>query len=200
MPATNNVHFYHFEHGTESSMVELTEELDDDAELFVLGNDDAAGIGALGLSTCLSAELPRYSVRCVLFEDHDLSMAQRESIVHNLRSTPTILEHAHKITKSGQLFVNKLIYGAKERKACTAPGATIAADRTPVAYVPPSLSVDEIEVSVEALGTVDIEAPVSLVSFVGTVSKAGSSAKIGVRSKVEIQLFQIFKHYVSPST
>jgi len=68
-----------FEHGQDGDLTEITKDISSEAELWLTGNDDAAGIGALGIASCLIAESPGYQVFSVLFEDHSLELRARRS-------------------------------------------------------------------------------------------------------------------------
>ena len=74
-----------FNHGQEGELVEIAKNVSAQAELWITGNDDAAGIGALGIASCITAESPDYKVYLVLFEGHLLDEAAREKVVHDLR-------------------------------------------------------------------------------------------------------------------
>ena len=74
-----------FEHGNEGELIEIAKDISSEAELWITGNNDAAGIGALGIALYIITESPEYQVFCVLFKDHSLDEAAREKI---FTSTP----------------------------------------------------------------------------------------------------------------
>ena len=94
-----------FNHGQEGELVEVARNVSAETELWITGNDDAAGIGALGVASCIIAEPPDYKVYSVLFEDHLLVEAARGKVVHDLRRNTLLLEQHVKISKNGEVFV-----------------------------------------------------------------------------------------------
>ena len=65
---------HHFTRGTEEELVEIVNQLSENAEIWILGNDNAIGIGGLGIAACIIAESPNFTVRSMLFEDESLTM------------------------------------------------------------------------------------------------------------------------------
>ncbi|KIJ63457.1 polyketide synthetase [Hydnomerulius pinastri MD-312] len=165
-----------FEHGREGDLVEIAKHLSAEAEFWITGNDDAAGIGALGVASCIIAESPEYKVYSVLFEDHLLDEATREKAVHDLRRNSLLLEQHMKIAKNGEVFVRRLVHGGAEVKevATTAAGLS-GASGVLAAHFPPALGPSDVEVAVEALGMEPEASLKSAVTFVGRIKSRGSS-------------------------
>ncbi|KAH7918142.1 ketoacyl-synt-domain-containing protein, partial [Leucogyrophana mollusca] len=176
-----SVVIYPFEHGREGELIEIAKNISADAEFWITGNDDAAGIGALGIASCIIAESPEYTVRSVLFEDHSLSEAAREKIVHDLRRNSLLLEQHMKISQNGDVYVRRLVHGSVEVKDVAIPAAgftgAIGASSVVAAHFPPNLGETDVEVHVKALGTEGASTAQSAITFVGTAQALGSSAK-----------------------
>ena len=184
-----------FEHGNEGELIEIAKNISSEAELWITGNDDAAGIGALGIASCIIAESPEYQVFSVLFEDHSLDEAAREKIVHDLRKNSLLLEHHTKITKNGNVFVRRLVHGGADVKQVSIPAAGLTgASGALAAYFPPTLRASDVEIEVKALGIESGASSKSTLTFVGLVKSRGASV-----TRVEIGAEVRFLYYnVSP--
>ncbi|KAI9455958.1 hypothetical protein HD554DRAFT_2317618 [Boletus coccyginus] len=171
-----------FEHGKEGDLTEIAKNISSEAELWITSNDDAAGIGALGITSCLIAESPEYQVFSVLFEDHSLDEVAREKIVHDLRKN-SLLGQPMKISKSGEVFVRRLVHGRADVKQVPIPAAGLAGPSGALAaYFLPALKASDVEIEVKALGIDSGASSKSALTFVGVVKSYGSSVarmKIG---------------------
>lgn len=169
---------YHMEHGNEGALVELVKTLSANVELWITGNDDAAGIGALGVAACVAAESPDYTVRSLLFEDHTLEKDEREGWVHMLRQKPYSLEQHMKISTAGELFVRRLVHGGLKLKDIEIPavvGTPSGSGALSIsAAFPPSVGPDEVEVRVAAIA-LEAFSENTPATFVGTVQGAGAN-------------------------
>ncbi|KAI6098831.1 putative nonribosomal peptide synthetase [Pisolithus croceorrhizus] len=163
-----------FVHGQESDLVEVAKNITAEAELWITGNDDAAGIGALGVASCIIAESPEYKVYSVLFEDHSLDHDAREKAVHDLRRNSLLLEQHMKITKNGEVFVRRLVHGGAEVKDAAIPATSISESGAVSAYFPPALGPFDIEIAIEALGTEVNASPQPALTVVGHVKSTGT--------------------------
>ncbi|KAH7909125.1 putative nonribosomal peptide synthetase [Hygrophoropsis aurantiaca] len=172
---------YPFVHGREGELVEIAKNLSADSEFWITGDDDAAGIGALGIASCIIAESPEYTVRSILFEDHSLSEAAREKVVHALRRNPLLLEQHLKISRAGEVLVRRLVHGSVSVKDVAIPATGLSGQvgfpSAVVAHFPPSLGQFDVEVRVKTLGTGSVPTAESPITFVGTVGALGSSVK-----------------------
>ena len=83
-----------------------------EGELWIVGGDDASGIGALGVGASLIVEEAQFAVHSVLFEDASTSVNQREGWVHTIRQNPGILETHLKATVTGEVFIRRAIQGS----------------------------------------------------------------------------------------
>ena len=164
-----------FNHGQEGELVEIARNVSAEAELWIIGNDDAAGIGALGVASCIIAESPDYKVYSVLFEDHLLDEAAREKVVHDLRRNALLLEQHMKISKNGEVFVRRLVHGGAEVKDVVIPAAALADSGAVTAYFPPALGPSDVEIAVEALGTEGNATARSALTVIGRVKSKGSA-------------------------
>ncbi|KAI6009612.1 putative nonribosomal peptide synthetase [Pisolithus orientalis] len=162
-----------FAHGQEGDLVEIAKNITAEAELWITGNDDAAGIGALSVASCIIAESPGYKIYSVLFEDHSLDNDAREKAVHDLRRNSLLLEQHMKITKDGEVFVRRLVHGGAEVKDAVIPAASITESGAVSAYFPPALGPSEIEIAVEALGTEVNASPQPALTVVGRIKSTG---------------------------
>ena len=181
-----------FEHGQEGDLIEIAKNISSEAELWITGNDDAAGIGALGIASCVIAESPEYQVFSVLFADHSLDEAAREQIVHDLRKNILLLEQHMKISKNGDVFVRRLVHGGAGVKQLSIPAAGLTgASGALAAYFPPSLKPSDVEIEVKALGIEPGASSKSALTFVGLVKSRGVSA-----ARVEIGTEVHFLYYV----
>ena len=172
-----------FQHGQEGDLTEIAKNISSEAELWITGNDDAAGIGALGIASCLIAESPEYQVFSVLFEDHSLDEVAREKFVHDLRKNLLHLEQHMKISKNGDVFVRRLVHGGADVKQVPIPAAGLAGSSGALAaYFPPALKASDVEIEVKALGIESRVSSKSALTFVGVVKSCGNSVtrvKIG---------------------
>lgn len=175
-----------FEHGQEGDLIEIAKNISSEAELWITGNDDAAGIGALGVASCIIAESPEYSVFSVLFEDHSLDQAAREEVVHELRKNSLLLEQHMKISKNGDLFVRRLVHASADVKQVPIPAAGLTgASGALAAYFPPPLGASDVEIEVRALGIESGASSKSALTFVGLVRSRGVSvARVEVGTEV----------------
>jgi hypothetical protein len=165
---------HHFEHGNEGELVDIVKNLSADSELWIVGDDDALGTGALGLAACIIAESPEYTVHSLLFENHDICPQARESIIYSLRQNTSLLEQHLMYTRSGEVFVRRLIYGQPEVKDTAAPRTLSDSSKGPLSYVPPGIKPTDVQVSVRALGIISLSTDKSLVTFVGKVTGLGA--------------------------
>ncbi|KAH9923014.1 putative nonribosomal peptide synthetase [Amylocystis lapponica] len=176
----NQVLIYHMEHGNEGALVELVKTITSGSELWVVGNDDAAGIGALGVAACLAAESPDYIVRSILFEDQTMEQDEREAIIHMVRQKPYPLEQHMKVASSGDLYVRRLVHGGQNVKdiAVQAVGASLSPSGavTLSASFPPAVLPNDVEVRVSRIGLHDVS-ETSPATFVGTVEVIGSDVR-----------------------
>ena len=179
---------HHFTRGTEEELVEIVNKLSENAEIWILGNDNAIGVGGLGIAACIIAESPNFTVRSLLFEDDSLTLEAREEIVRSLRRTPSLLEQHLKYTRTGDVFVRRLVYHSTDAQPSPAPGVTI---EPPLkngqisAYFPPDIKSTDVQVSVDFFGTDSISAEKPSVAFVGKVSHMGADVKdLSTTSKV----------------
>ncbi|ORY49087.1 hypothetical protein BCR33DRAFT_714146 [Rhizoclosmatium globosum] len=79
-------------------------------EIWLMANDNPAGCSILGLQSSIQAEFNTWIVRSVIFEDHSLSNEAKEAIVHQIRNCSVMELESHlKLTKDGQLMVNRLV-------------------------------------------------------------------------------------------
>lgn len=165
-----------FEHGQEGDLIEVARNISSEAELWITGNDDATGIGALGIASCIIAESPEYQVFSVLFEDHSLHQTAREEIVHDLRKNLLLLEQHMKVSKNGDLFVRRLVHGGADVKQILIPAAGLTGESGSLAaYFPPTLGASDVEIEVRALGTESRASSKSALTFVGLVKSRGAS-------------------------
>lgn len=175
-----------FERGREGDLVEIARNISSEAELWVTGNDDAAGIGALGIASCIIAESLEYQVYSVLFEDHTLDDAAREQIVHDLRKNMLLLEQHMKIGKKGNVFVRRLVHGGADVKQISIPAARLTVPSGALAaYFPPSLKASDVEIEVKGLGIGSGASSKSALTLVGYVKSRGvSTVRVEVGTEV----------------
>ena len=170
---TTNVVFHHFLHGNEGELVEKVKRTPAEGELWVVGNDDAAGIGALGVAAGLIAEETQFTVHSVLFEDTSLSVDEREGWIHTIRQNPRILEDHLKVTAAGEVLVRRAIQGSPGLRTVEISHFGYSKNshghRSVTATYPPLPGPNEVEVAVEAFGLTDLEDEVLLTTFVGSV-------------------------------
>lgn len=141
-------------------------------ELWIVGNDDAAGIGALGVAAGLIAEEAQFTVHSVLFEDNTLSVKEREGWTHTIRQNPKILEDHLKVTAAGEVLVRRAIQGSPSVRPVEIKSVGYSrnshGNRSVAAAYPRTAGLGEVEVAVEAFGLTDLEAKIPLTAFVGT--------------------------------
>jgi len=141
-------------------------------ELWIVGNDDAAGIGALGVAAGLIAEEAQFTVHSVLFEDTTLSVEEREGWVHTIRQNPKILEDHLKVTDAGEVLIRRAVQGSPSTRPVDIKTVGYSknthAHRSVAAAYPPPVGPGEVEVAVEAFGLTDLEAETPLTAFIGT--------------------------------
>ena len=188
---------HHFTRGTEEELVEIVNQLSENAEIWILGNDNAIGVGGLGIAACIIAESPNFTVRSLLFEDESLTLEARDEIVRSLRRTPSLLEQHLKYTRTGDVFVRRLVYHSTDAQPSPAPGVTI---EPPLingqisAYFPPDIKPTDVQVSIDFFGIDSISAEKPSVAFVGKVSHLGVDVRnISTKSKV-CQVFKTILH------
>ncbi|KAJ3194330.1 hypothetical protein HK101_002999 [Irineochytrium annulatum] len=184
------VECYHLNHGNEGELTEMSKTVKAGSELYIVGDDDAAGIGALGVAACLVAESPVYEVFSVLFEDKALSKADREAAIRKLRERPEAMEQHMKIAKDGSVWVRRLVQTAvdiRQPEDATAAGNAVTYPNTEVeetqvaAYMPEKVGSEQVEVRVIALSPM---AGKRFVSFVGDVTAAGEQSNMLVGARV----------------
>ena len=168
-----NVVIHHFLHGNEGELVEKVKAMRAEGELWIVGNDDAAGIGALGVAAGLIAEDAQFIVHSVLFEDTTLSVEEREEWIHTIRRNPKILEDHLKVSSAGEVLVRRAVQGSPSIRPTEIKSVgysrNVHGHRSVAAAYPPPVGPGEVEVSVEAFGLTDLEADTPLAAFVGTV-------------------------------
>ena len=162
---------HHFLHGNEGELVEKVKNMFTGGELWIAGNDDAGGIGALGVAAGLIAEEAQYIVHSVLFEDTTLSLEEREGWIHTIRQNPKILEDHLKITEAGDVLIRRAVQGSPSVRPAVIKNIGYSRNahghRSVAAAYPPSVGPGEIEVTVEAFGLTDLDAEIPLAAFVG---------------------------------
>ncbi|KAJ3195836.1 hypothetical protein HK101_010930 [Irineochytrium annulatum] len=188
--AENPVVVFHLTHGNEGELTELSKTVRQGSELYIVGNDDAAGIGALGVAACVAAESPVFEVFSVLFENHSLSKEDRERIVKEIRLRPDLMEQHVKVAKDGSVWVRRLVTAPgdiRQPSGVVAAGNALTYPNTEVdgvqvaAYMPEMVRSEEVEVRVIALSPMD---GTKLVSFVGDVTDAGEQSNIIKQTRV----------------
>ena len=169
---TTNVVIHHFLHGNEGELVGKVKAMSAEGELWIVGNDDAAGIGALGVAAGLIAEETQFTVHSVLFEVTTLSIEEREEYIHTIRQNPKILEDHLKITGAGEVLVRRAVQGSPAIRPTEIKSVGYLKNahghHSVAAAYPPPVGRGEIEVVVEAFGLTDLEAETPLTAFVGT--------------------------------
>ena len=172
---SNDVVIHHFEHGNEGQLVEIVKSLSANSELWIVGNDDGSGFGAMGTTACLAAESPDFTVRTLIFENHDISPEVRAEIIHILRRSPLLLEQHLKCSCDGEVLVRRLVYGSSDVKSVTAPGILASTSRGKIVpYFPRNIRPTEARVSVNAVGIDHLSGDKSLFAFVGKISHLGA--------------------------
>lgn len=172
---SDDVVIHHFKHGNEGQLVEIVKSLSVGSELWIVGNDDAAGFGAVGITACMAAESPDFTVRTLIFENHDISPEAKAVVIHSLRQNPLLLEQHLKWSCDGEIFVRRLVYSSPEVKAVTPPGIMASTSKSQVVpYFPRNIRPTEAEVSVNALGIDNLSEDKSLFVFVGKITHLGA--------------------------
>ncbi|KIJ60828.1 polyketide synthetase [Hydnomerulius pinastri MD-312] len=160
----NTVIIHPFVQGKEGDLISVVRNLTSDCELWISADDSAAGIGAMGVAACLIAEFPEFEVRSVLFEDHSLSQEARQEAVHNIRLHSGLLEQHMKVSRAGQIYVRRLVYGSPAAKKPVTRYST-----------PPAVcGSKEIMVKVDLVG---FEPSLPFVTYVGTSSSSSVVAE-----------------------
>ncbi|KIJ58986.1 hypothetical protein HYDPIDRAFT_118919 [Hydnomerulius pinastri MD-312] len=114
-----------FEHG-QGDLIEITKHISAEAEFWITGNDDPAGIAALGIASCIIAESSEYKVYSLLFEDRSLDETTREKAVHELHRNSLLLEQHMKISKNSEVFVRRLVHGGTQVKDIAIPASGLS--------------------------------------------------------------------------
>lgn len=170
---TTDIVFHHFLHGNEGELVEKVKRMPAEGELWITGNDDAAGIGALGVTAGLIAEEAQFTVHSVLFEDISLTVDEREGWIHTIRQNPKILEDHLKVTAAGEVLVRRAVQGSPSTRNFEIRHFGYSKNshghRSVAAAYPPLPGPNEIEVAVEAFGLTDLDDEAPLTAFVGNV-------------------------------
>ena len=170
---TTGVVFHHFLHGNEGELVEKVKQMSAEGELWIAGNDDAAGIGALGAAAGLISEETQFTVHSVLFEDTSLTVDEREGWIHTIRQNPKILEDHLKITTDGEVLVRRAVQGSPSTKNAEIQHFGYSKNshghRSVAAAYLPLPGSNEVEVAVEAFGLTDLEDDAPLTAFVGSL-------------------------------
>lgn len=172
---SDDVVIHHFKHGNEGQLVEIVKSLSVGSELWIVGNDDAAGFGAVGITACMAAESPDFTVRTLIFENHEISPEAKAVVINSLRQSPLLLEQHLKWSCDGEIFVRRLVYGSPEVKAVTPPGILASTSKSQVVpYFPRNIRPTEAQVSVNALGIDNLSEDKSLFVFVGKITHLGA--------------------------
>lgn len=197
----SDIVIHHFTRGTEEELVEVVNQASENSEVWILGDDNAIGVGALGIAACIIAELPNFTVRSLLFEDDSLNQDAREEIVQSLRRAPSLLEQHLKYTDTGDVFVRRLVYHSTDAQLSPAPGVVIGSplEKGQIsAYFPPTIKTTDVQVSVDFFGIDDISVDMPSVAFVGKISHIGADVTdLSTTSKVSYAFSPfnaLFKH------
>ena len=161
-----NVIIHHFLHGNEGELVEKVKTMPTEGELWVVGNNDAAGIGALGVAAGLIAEEAQFTVHSVLFKDATLSVEERKGWVHTIRQNPKILEDHLKVTDTGEVLVRRAVQGSPSVRPVEVRNVRYLKNshghHSVAAAYPLPVCPGEVEVAVEAFGLTNLETEVPL--------------------------------------
>jgi len=179
-----------------ASLSKKLKNLSASSELWIVGNDDAPGFGAMGITACIAAESPDFTVRTLIFENHDISPEARANIIHSLRQSPLLLEQHLKYSCDGEIFVRRLVYGSPEVKVVTAAGILASTSKGQVVpYFPRNIRPTEAQVSVHALGIDNLSGDKSLFAFVGKITHLGADVKnVSLGTKVSRRSYQYSAH------
>lgn len=173
--SANKLVIHHFMHGNEAQLVKIITKLSENSEIWIVGDDDEMGIGALGIAACVIAESPNFVVRSLIFENHGLGIKARDDIIHSLRRNSSLLEQHMKYTSTGDIFVRRLVYGSGHVKA--SPALDDMTGSSVSTFVQPkTLGPTEMQLSVDFLGMDNTPGEKPHVAFLGTI--AGSSAEV----------------------
>ena len=168
-----NIVFHHFLHGNEGELVEKVKRMTAGGELWIIGNDDAAGAGAMGAAASLIAEEVQFNVHSVLFEETSLSFDEREGRIRTIRENPKALEDHMKVTAAGEVLVRRAVQGSPTTRNFEIRhfGYTknSRGHRSVAATYPPPPGRNEVEVTVEVFGLTGLEEDTPLTAFVGSV-------------------------------
>ena len=174
---TSEVVIHHFARGTEEELVDIVNKLPENAEIWIVGDDNPVGIGALGIAACILAESPNFIVHSMVFEDVSWNEETREQVVRSLRQMPSLLEQHLKCSSAGHIFVRRLVYHPIEDRPSPAPGVMIESplEKAEIsAYFPPTIKATDVQVSVDYFGVDNISTDKPSVAFVGKVSHIGA--------------------------
>lgn len=188
-PSTSDVLVHHLSHGNEGQLVKFAQNLLGDSELWIVGNDDALGVGATAVAACILAETPVYRVYSLLFEDHSLSAEDRERIVYLLRKSPLLLEQHMKYSRDGDIFVRRLVYAAApvENTTVSDTGLTFNSDGVVPTSFLPTVGNFDVQVNIDIFAPDKLSTDKSVLSFVGQVTQVGANvSSIAVGSTVSL--------------
>jgi len=175
---TTNIAFHHFLHGNEGELVEKVKRMATEGELWVIGSDDAAGIGALGVSAGLIAEEAQFTVYSVLF-------GTLPCLLMNARagSTPSVTtlgswEATSRLPCPARFW---FAVPSKDRPAprtsrfTTSDTPRTHGQRSVAAAFPLLPGPNEVEIAVEAFDLTELEYQTPFTAFVGRVIEGRSS-------------------------
>ena len=132
-----------------------------EGKLWIAGNDDATGIGALDVATGLITEEAQFAVHSVLFEDTFLAVEEREGWIRTIRQNPKILEGHLKVTAAGEILVHRAVQGSQSTKNFKIRHFRYSKNshghQSVAAVHLPLPRPNEVEVAVEAFGLTDLE-------------------------------------------
>ena len=171
---------HHFTHGTEGKLVKIIDKLSDDSEMWIIGDDNAVGMGALGIAACVIAESPNFVVRSLLFEDHGLGTKARDDIVRSLHQRPSLLEQHMKYTRTGDIFVRRLVYPPHIKVDSVKADSAVTLspmESNGTLDCPPRIGPTELQVSIDSICVDSASANKSCVAFLGTVTSSGEDVK-----------------------
>ena len=99
----------------------------------------------------------------MLFEDESLTLEAKEEIVRSLRRTPSLFEQHLKYTRTGDVFVRRLVYHSTDAQPSPAPSVTIEVpfvDGQISAYFLPNINprTMDVQVSIDFFGIDSISA------------------------------------------
>ena len=168
-----DVVFHHFLHGNEGELVEKVRQIPAEGELWIIGNDDAPGIGALGVAVDIISEEVQFTIHSVLFEDTSMSVHDRERWVHTIRQNPRILETHLKVTAAGEVLVRRVIQGSSGTRNVEIRNIGYSKNshghRSVAAAYPPLPGPNQVEIAVEAFGLTELDLEAPITAFVGSI-------------------------------